>query len=56
VPFGAASCVVFLALCETMRVNPQDAFTATKNLMVATDGQRPEFRTVADFLKHEVVR
>jgi len=51
----AASAAVFLILCERFKVEPQDVFTATKNLLVAdrVDG-RHEFGAVKLFAQHEI--
>jgi len=45
---------VFLILCERFGVEPQDAFTATKNLMNTVTGKRAEFEAVADYARFDM--
>lgn len=49
---GAAA--LFLILAEHRGIPAQDIFTATKNLINGTDGKRPEFRALAQYVKHEL--
>ena len=50
----AALSAAFLLLCERFQVSPQDAFTATKNLMNDHDGRAIEFEAVRMYLQNEV--
>ena len=54
-PLGMAA--AFIILCEQLGVNPQDAFTMARNVMIfaETGNRTPEFRAVADYIKHEVI-
>lgn len=49
---GAAA--LFLILAEHRGIPAQDIFTATKNLINGVDGKRPEFRALAEYVKHEL--
>lgn len=50
----AALAATFLLVCERFNVEPQDAFTATKNLMNDHDGRSIEFEAVRLYLQNEV--
>lgn len=51
---GAAA--FFLLLAEAYKVNPQDVFTATKNLMSSEKGDAiPQFNAAREYIKHEVI-
>jgi hypothetical protein len=54
-PLGMAA--AFILLCEQLGVEPQDAFTMAKNVMVFRDSKNttPEFMAVRDYIKHEVI-
>lgn len=45
---------VFTALAEHHKVQPQDVFTTTKNMMSTKEGRRAEFAAVADYIKYEL--
>lgn len=50
-----AAAALFLLLAERFNVEPQDVFTATKNLMRQRDGDyAPQFKAVEMYLKNEV--
>jgi hypothetical protein len=51
-----ASAVVFLTLCEHLKVKAQDVFTTTKNLMNEKHRLRHEFAAVRDYVKYEIKR
>ena len=51
-PMAAAA--VMLLLCSGLRLEAQDLFTVTKNLMNSKEGLRPEFEAVRDYIKHEL--
>ena len=44
----------FVLMCERYDVPAQDVFTASKNLMVASEEDRTEFKAVRDYMKYEV--
>lgn len=53
----AALCVAFLALCEKLEVDPQDAFTITKNMLDRSgEGDKPAALSVGDFIEGEVLK
>ena len=45
----------FLILSDVFKLEAQDIFTLTKNLMNSKEGLRPEFVAVRDYIKHELV-
>lgn len=49
---GAAA--VFLELAEHIGIPPQEAFSATKNLINGDDGKRAEFRAITAYLQGEL--
>lgn len=50
----AGACATFILLAEAAGVPVADAFTTVKNIMNHADGKRPEFKAVADYIKHEL--
>lgn len=45
----------FLFLCEHYGVEPQDAFTVTKNVIAGADKAKlPEFRAVREYIQKEI--
>jgi hypothetical protein len=45
----------FLLFCERFRIEPQDVFTATRNLIARSEGDtRKDFQAVRDYLTNEV--
>jgi hypothetical protein len=53
----ASAAATFLLLCEHFKVEPQDVFVATKNLLMDDrEGGRHEFEAVRLFVKHEITK
>ncbi len=50
----ASAAIVFLALCSRLRLEPQDAFTVSKNMLNGKEGVRPEFVAVERYMKGEL--
>lgn len=52
-----AATALFILVAEWSRVPPQDLFTATKNLMSSSEGNRtPAFAAIAAYLAAELPR
>jgi hypothetical protein len=52
-----ASAVVFLLICEALKVSPQDVFTATKNLLSdEREGGQEQFRAIQAYVAGELAR
>jgi len=52
---SVAAAAVFLEVCHAHRVQPQDVYTVATNMMADTiHGQRPEFRALRLYTKHEL--
>ena len=49
-----AAAAVFLTLAEHWGIPAQDAFTIIKNLMIANEGKRHEFRALDAYIKNEL--
>ena len=50
-----ASAILFILLCEHLKVDQQDVFTAAKNLLNShDDALGTEFEAIREYLKHEV--
>lgn len=49
-----AAAALFVLLAERRGVEPQDVMTATKNLMIGSEGKRAEFLAVALYLENEL--
>jgi len=48
-------CAAFRLFCERFRLDPQDVFNATGNLIASAEGDiRKDFQAVRDYLKNEV--
>jgi hypothetical protein len=43
-----------LTASDTFKVEAQDIFTVTKNLMNSKEGLRPEFAAIRDYIKYEL--
>ena len=51
---AAAAAMVFLLLCQEFGANPQDVFTATKNMMASDeDGANPHYAALTLYIHHE---
>jgi hypothetical protein len=51
---ASATAAVFLLLCEEFRAQPQDVFTATKNLLASKDaGQSDHIAALRLYVTHE---
>lgn len=52
---SVAVAALFLTVCNVHGAEPQDVFTAAKNMMADTiHGERPEFRALRLYAKHEL--
>lgn len=52
---SVVAAVLFLEVCDAHGVNPYDVATVAKNMMADTiHGQRPEFRALRLYAKHEL--
>lgn len=52
---SVAAAVLFLSVCKVHRLQPQDVFTVTGNMMADTiHGERPEFRALRLYTQHEL--
>ena len=49
-----AAAALFVLLAEHWGMDPQDVMTATKNLMIGSEGKRAEFEAVALYLEAEL--
>ena len=49
-----AAAALFVLLAERWGVEPQDVMTATKNLLIGSEGKRAEFEAVALYLENEL--
>ena len=49
-----AAAALFVLLAERWGMEPQDVMTATKNLMIGSEGKRAEFEAVALYLENEL--
>lgn len=49
-----AAAALFVLLAERWGMKPQDVMTATKNLMIGSEGKRAEFEAVALYLENEL--
>jgi hypothetical protein len=50
----SAMAAAFIMLAEHRRIEPQDAFTITSNIMNYAEGRRPEFKGVAQYMENEL--
>lgn len=51
----ATYAVLFLLACSRWQVNPQDAFTVAKNLMVNADNRLvPHFKAILQYMQEEL--
>lgn len=54
-PQAVAAAYYFLLLCERYKLQPQDVFTITKNLLASSEAQfSHELRAVKDYVEHEL--
>jgi hypothetical protein len=51
-----ASAALFLVMAEHHKVQPQDVFTVTKNLMFEKTRMKAEFAALLDYVRYEIKR